>query len=118
MAILEDTGAIEARGEVAHREAVMKRYESSPVFRSMLLRLTWMWGFGLVSIAIVTTIFIAILEENVAFGVGWGLPYVWVTAFGFWSVRFARRSLEMERRAFKTRGDCGDFGGTIPDEGA
>ena len=100
LAILEDTGAIEARCEVAHREAVMRRYKCSPLFRTMLLRLTWLWGFGLVSIATVTTILIAVLEENIAFGVGWGLPYIWVAIFGIWTVRFVRRSLEEEKRTF------------------
>lgn len=107
LAVLEDTGAIEARGEVAHRETVMKRYESSPLFRSLLLRLTWLWGFGLIIIAIVTTILIAVLEENVAFGVGWGLPYIWVAIFGLWTVRFVKRSLDEERRMWKGGRDSG-----------
>lgn len=102
MAILEDTGAIEARGELAHREAVIKRYEASPLFRRMLLRLTWFWGIGLMSIAIVTTILIVSLKETVAFGVGWGLPYVWSALFGLWTVRFVKKSLSEERAAWKT----------------
>ena len=67
----------------------------------MLLRLTWLWGFGLIIIAIVTTILIMVLEENVAFGVGWGLPYVWGVIFGLWTVRFVKRSLEEERMMWK-----------------
>jgi hypothetical protein len=101
VAILEDAGAIEARGEVAYREAVMKRYESSPLFRSMLLRLTWFWGISLLITAVVTTILIASLEERVAFGVGWGLPYVLSAVFGLWTIRFVKRSLNEERIAWK-----------------
>jgi hypothetical protein len=100
LTILEDTGAIEARGELAHREAATKRYEASPLFRRMMLRLTWFWGIILMIIASVTTILIVALEERVAFGVGWGLPYVWAAMFGLWTVRFVQRSLKEERSAW------------------
>jgi hypothetical protein len=103
LAILEDTGAIEARGELAHREAVMKRYEASPPFRRMLLRLTWFWGISLMIIAIATTILIVALEERIAFGVGWGVPYLWSTLFGIWTVRFVKRNLTDERIAWQSR---------------
>ncbi|KAE9366731.1 hypothetical protein N431DRAFT_350916 [Stipitochalara longipes BDJ] len=102
LAILEDTGAIEARGELAQREAVLKRYEASPPFRRMLLRLTWFWGICLMIIAIVTTILIVSLEERLAFGVGWGLPYIWSILFGLWTVGFVKRSLKEERAAWQT----------------
>jgi hypothetical protein len=102
LTILEDTGAIEARGELAHREAVMKRYDASPLFRRMVLRLTWFWGMSLMIIAIVTTILIVALEERVAFGVGWGLPYIWSAMFGLWTVRFVKRSLKGERIAWRS----------------
>jgi hypothetical protein len=102
LAILEDTGAIEARCELAHREAVMKRYEASPPFRRMLLRLTWLWGVALMIIAIVTTILIVALEEKIAFGVGWGVPYLWSALFGLWTVRFVKKSLNEERIAWNT----------------
>ena len=101
LAILEDTGAIEARGELAHREAVMKRYEAGPLFRRMLLRLTWFWGISLMTIAIVTTVLIVSLKERVAFGVGWGLPYVWSALFGLWTVRFVKKSLKEEKVAWQ-----------------
>jgi hypothetical protein len=99
LTILEDTGAIEARGELAHREAATKRYEASPLFRRTMLRLTWFWGIILMIIASVTTILIVALEERVAFGVGWGLLYVWAAMFGLWTVRFVQRSLKEERSA-------------------
>jgi len=103
LAILEDTGSIEVRGELAYRKAVMKRYETSPLFRSMLLRLTWFWGIGLLVIAVVTTVLIVSLEEEgVAFGVGWGLPYVWSAMLGIWTVGFVKKNLKEERAAWKT----------------
>ncbi len=110
LAMLEDTGSIEARCEVAHREAVMRRYESSPLFRNMLLRLTWLWGFGLLAIAVVSTVLIAVLKESIAFGVGWGLPYVWVALFGAWTMMFVKRCLLEERTAW-SRGSPDSGGG-------
>jgi hypothetical protein len=50
----------------------------------MLLRLTWFWGISLLIVAIVTTILIVALEERIAFGVGWGVPYLWSTLFELW----------------------------------
>jgi hypothetical protein len=98
---LEDTGAIEGRGEVAYREALMRRYESSPVFRSMLLTLTFVWGFTLLGIAIVTTIVILALHENIAFGFGWGLPFALSSVPAVWTSFFVRRSLADESRPWE-----------------
>lgn len=98
--MLEDFGSIEGRREVAFRQAVMRRYEASPLFREMLLRLTWMWGFGLLFIAILATILIMVLKENIAFGVGWGLPFVWVAVYMIWSIVFVKKSLKVERETW------------------
>jgi hypothetical protein len=54
-------------------------------------------------IAVVATILIVSLEEEVvAFGVGWGLPYVWCVMFGLWTVTFVKKSLKEERIAWNT----------------
>ena len=69
----------------------------------MLLRLTWFCGIGLLVIAVVTTVLIVSLEEEgVAFGVGWGLPYVWSAMLGIWTVGFVKKNLKEERAAWKT----------------
>jgi hypothetical protein len=101
LAIIEDSAAIEARGELAARLAVIKRYELSPLFRKMVQRLSWFWGIGCMVIAIITTILIFSLEENVAFGVGWGLPYIWATIFVLVSIVFVKASLKEERRVWR-----------------
>ncbi|KAF8857191.1 hypothetical protein BDZ45DRAFT_436626 [Acephala macrosclerotiorum] len=101
LAIIEDSASIEARGELAARLAVIRRYESSPLFRRMIERLNWVWGLGFMGIAIITTILIFSLKEEVAFGVGWGLPYIWATIFVLGSVAFAKASLKEERRLWR-----------------
>jgi hypothetical protein len=80
----------------------MKRYEASPPFRRMLLQLTRFWGIAFMIIAIVTTILIVALEERIAFGVGWGVPYLWSTLFGLWTVRFVKRNLTDKRTTWQT----------------
>ena len=52
-------------------------------------------------IAIITTILIFSLEEKVAFGVGWGLPYILVTIFVLVSTVFVKASLKEERRVWR-----------------
>jgi hypothetical protein len=39
--------------------------------------LAWLWGFGFISIAIVETVLVMVLTENIGFGVGWRLAYAW-----------------------------------------
>ena len=101
LAIIEDSASIEARGELAARLAVMKRYESSPLFRKIIERLSWFWGIGCIVIAIITTILIFSLEEKVAFGVGWGLPYILATILVLVSIVFVKASLKEERRVWR-----------------
>ncbi|KAE8452555.1 hypothetical protein EG329_013814 [Mollisiaceae sp. DMI_Dod_QoI] len=101
LAILEDSGAIEYRGELTARHAVLRRYEASPLFRKMIQRLSWFWGVGFLMIAMITTILIFSLEENVAFGVGWGVPYVWATIFVLGTIFFVKASLREERRVWR-----------------
>ncbi|KUJ16684.1 uncharacterized protein LY89DRAFT_645551 [Mollisia scopiformis] len=102
LAILEDSGAIEYRGEVPARLAVLRRYEASPLFRRMIQRLSWFWGVGFLVIAIITTILIFSLEEEVAFGVGWGVPYVWATIYAIGTIIFVKASLREERRVWRS----------------
>lgn len=99
LAMLEDSGAIEGRCELAFRQAVMARYEASPLFRRMMLNLSWLWGVGFLAIAIVTTVLIMTIQnDHIAFGVGWGLPYVWAAIYTLGTVVFVKRSLKEERR--------------------
>jgi len=97
LAFIEDAGAIEGQGEVQYRMNVMKRYEVSPMFRRMILILTWMWGLGFLVIASVSTILIMLLSEDVGFGVGWGLPWLFSFIWSIITVFFVRSSLKKER---------------------
>ncbi|THV55004.1 hypothetical protein BGAL_0016g00470 [Botrytis galanthina] len=107
LAIIEDAGGVEGQGGVVYRSNVLRRYEVSPIFRRMMMVLTWFWGIGLVCIAIISTVIIMTLPENIGFGVGWGLPY----CFGFvWvciTMAFVKTQLRKEKRHWETK-DAGE----------
>ncbi|ATZ49419.1 hypothetical protein BCIN_04g05720 [Botrytis cinerea B05.10] len=103
LAIIEDAGGVEGQGGVVYRSNVLRRYEVSPIFRRMMMVLTWFWGIGLVCIAIISTVIIMTLPENIGFGIGWGLPY----CFGFvWvclTMVFVKMQLRKEKRQWETK---------------
>lgn len=98
VAFIEDAGCIEANGGVQYRATLMKRYEVSPVFRHMVLCLSWAWGVLLICVAITATVLIACLDEDVGFGLGWGLPYVVSTLGVVSSMVYVKRELRKELR--------------------
>jgi hypothetical protein len=103
LAIIEDAGGIEGQGGVVYRSNVMKRYEVSPIFRRMVLILTWFWGVGLICIAIVSTVLIMCLPVNIGFGVGWGLPYVFGFVWVLITMTFVKMELRKEKRHWETK---------------
>lgn len=100
-AFIEDCGAIEARGEMEYREKLNARYEASPLFRKMIMQLSWFWGIGLICIATVSTILVFTITRDVAFGLGWGLPYVFMIVWALLTVVFAQRSLKREKAVWR-----------------
>jgi len=103
LAFIEDAGAIEGRGGVKYREAVIKRWEVSPRFRRMILILSWIWGLGLLFIAIVATILIMLLDVDVGFGVGWGLPWVWSAGLSVVTVLFVKHEVRKEKEEWRAK---------------
>ncbi len=103
LAFVEDAGAIEGQGGVDYRRQVMKRYEVSARFRRMMLVLTWCWGVGLIIIAIVATVLIMELSENIGFGVGWGLPWVWSAGCAFVTIAYVKYQLRTEKAEWREK---------------
>lgn len=103
VAFIEDAGAIEGQGGVQYRRQVMERYEVSPRFRRMMLVLTWGWGIGMLIIAIISTVLIMVLPENVGFGVGWGRPFVWSVGLSLVTIVFVKRSLREEKVEWRAK---------------
>ena len=76
LAFIEDAGAVEGGGGVEYRKSVLKRWEASPHFRSMVMSLTWFWGICFMLNGSLSTILILKMDEDVAFGIGWSLPWM------------------------------------------
>lgn len=104
LAFAEDAGAIEGQGGVDYRAAMMKRYEVSQRFRRMLLLLSWAWGVGLICVAIISTVLIAKLSENIGFGVGWGLPWAFSAVWVVFTIIFVKDQLRKERVEWVAKG--------------
>lgn len=103
LAFVEDGGGIEGQGGVQYRAAVMRRYAVSPRFRRMILLLSWIWGLGLIFIAIVSTILIMLLEENIGFGVGWGLPWAFSAVYSIMTVAVVKSQLNKEKEEWAAK---------------
>jgi len=102
LGFIEDFGAIEMRGEKGFRAQLMRRYDESFMFRRMIMVISWCWGVGLLVVAIVATVLIMVLPENIGFGVGWGLPYACSAVMAVFTIIFAKKSLRREREAWAT----------------
>lgn len=96
-AFVEDAGALEGQGGVPYREAIMKRYAVSPRFRRMILIVDWMWGLGLLAIAVISTVLIMVLDRDIGFGIGWGLPWAFSAVYGLLTVRVVKYHLHREK---------------------
>lgn len=93
----EDFGAVEMRGGKAFREQMERRYMASAQFRRLILVLSYTWGIGLILAAILSTVLIMVLSEDVGFGVGWAVPFVWSVLLGVGTKTYAYECLRKER---------------------
>lgn len=109
---IEDSVSIEGRGEIGYRHALRDRYTASPLFRRMLLTLTWAWGVGLVVAAIVSTVLVMEMQEHIAFGMGWGVPFVLLAVYAAITIVFVRRSLGEEKRLWRQKAEAGVMAGS------
>ena len=96
LAFIEDAGGVEGGGGPEFRMSVMRRWEVSPQFRSMIMWLSWVWGIGFILNGIASTIIIFLTSEDVGFAVGWGLPWALAAIQSIWTVPFTRRCTRKE----------------------
>ena len=96
-AFVEDFVSNEMRGEKVFRTQMNRRYETSSMFRRMIVTLSWCWGVGCLIVAITTTVLVILLPETVVFGIGWGVPYLCFALMAMITVLFVKWSLRRER---------------------
>lgn len=68
--IMEDIVAVDGNGGQQWREALNARYEASPAFRQMLIRLNVFWGFAAVILGTILTIIIFTTPKTTGYGIG------------------------------------------------
>ncbi|KAI1627728.1 hypothetical protein EDD37DRAFT_273896 [Exophiala viscosa] len=94
---LEDVCAVDGQGGKRYRKAAMARYHASPHFRAMLMKLQWFWAISAIVVGAAVTVVIWFIREDVAYGLGWGVPSFW-TAVGIWlTVVWVQRELRIEK---------------------
>jgi hypothetical protein len=68
--IIEDIVAVDGGGGVAYREALIARYDASPLFRRMLNRLDGFWGIGALGTATFITVLLWTVPEQIGYWIG------------------------------------------------
>jgi hypothetical protein len=95
--VIEDICAVDGSGGTAFREALDLRYESSHVFRAMLRRLGIFWAVGAEAAAVACTIVIFTVHADVAYSVGWSVPFVWAGMWTLCTFWYVQRELKREK---------------------
>lgn len=55
--------AVEGGGGREFRRALRERYDASPIFRSLLWQMNWLWDGGSLATAVVTALFIYLVRN-------------------------------------------------------
>ncbi|OCK79078.1 hypothetical protein K432DRAFT_355609 [Lepidopterella palustris CBS 459.81] len=95
-AIIEDVCAVDGSGGTEFRQRLNLRYQASRMFRQMLHRLTLFWAFGAVGVAAVSTAIIFTVSRDVAYVLGWTIPFVWAGVWAFVTTKWVQKSLRAE----------------------
>lgn len=94
--IVEDICAVDGSGGTEFRTALDARYRASHYFRQMLHRLSEVWAITMLICAIVTTVLVFTLEPEVAYVVGWTVPFIWAALVTLWTFWYVKRCLKLE----------------------
>jgi len=70
-------------------------------FRQMLHRLTLFWAIGALLAASAATSIIFTCSRNVAYVVGWTLPFGWAGVWTACTIPYVKRSLKHEEKAWQ-----------------
>ena len=96
--IVEDVIAVDGGGGLAFRHAWAHRYQSSLAIRRLLRVAAVWWGATglLVAAALLAAAWTA--PENTAYGLGYGIPWLWALLGAAGTVAHARAQLAREKR--------------------
>ncbi|KAF2099138.1 hypothetical protein NA57DRAFT_39372 [Rhizodiscina lignyota] len=98
--IIEDVIAVDGSGGTEFRQRLNLRYQASHYFRQMLHRITLFWGFGACAIAVATTVIIFTTSRDVAYVIGWTLPFAWAAVWALITTFWVKAELKREKEVW------------------
>ena len=102
--IVEDVIAVDGGGGLAFRHAWAHRYQTSVVVRRLLRHTSVWWGVtGLVTAALLLAAAWT-APENTAYGLGYGVPWLWALAAAAATVVYVHHKLVEEKEKWTTGG--------------
>jgi len=97
---MEDVCAVDGKGGKKYRKAAMARYNSSPRFRALLMQLLWFWSIPAIIVGAGLIAVIWLVRADIAYGVGWAAPCVWVGVWTWVTVIWVQRALRIEKETW------------------
>lgn len=104
--IVEDVVAVDGFGGIEYRQAFMRRYENSPLFRQMIQRLSVVWTLAFFTLAAIFAAFVFRLPKAAVYAVGWAGPFPLGGLMALGTVLYVQSSLKEERRLEKGTEDA------------
>ncbi|TAQ86515.1 hypothetical protein B7494_g5180 [Chlorociboria aeruginascens] len=101
--VAEDIVAVNAGGGRPFREGWAARYNASPIFRKMIRDQSWFWSISGLLVAISCTIIVCIhaVPNTVAYGIGWGVPFLWAGIWAAITLPWVRSIMAKEKKSWE-----------------
>ncbi|KAL1852480.1 hypothetical protein Daus18300_012161 [Diaporthe australafricana] len=97
--LIEDICAVDGAGTTEFRKSLDRRYKTSSVFRAMLRNLSLFWAVGALASAAGTMFLVFDLTDtDVAYTIGWTVPFVWAGIWFLITIRYVQYMLRKELR--------------------
>ncbi|EME89458.1 uncharacterized protein MYCFIDRAFT_55867 [Pseudocercospora fijiensis CIRAD86] len=98
--VAEDVVAVDGKQGGAWRQAWNDRFEADFEFQRLCRVLDWAWGVsGLCIVAVIWGLALSsdTVNEEVAYAIGWGLPWIWGGVMTILTIRMAKKMLRRQR---------------------
>jgi len=100
---VEDIIAVDGGGGLEFRQAWRIRYEASLVMRKLLRDVALIWGFGGTLVAGALIAIAWTTAQDVGYGIGYGVPWIWAAVWAAWTVWLAKKELRREVMEWERR---------------
>ncbi|KAH8722786.1 hypothetical protein GQ44DRAFT_711261 [Phaeosphaeriaceae sp. PMI808] len=99
---VEDIVAVDGGGGTAFRLRLHQRYEASRYFRQMLHRLSLFWAIPGMLLSVGLTFVIFTVERDLAYILGWAMPFAWTGIWAIITTKFVQRELKVEEKVWQS----------------